>query len=863
LRVFRDETSLAADPALWSSIVRALDASHYFILLASPGAARSPWVGQEVTHWCAKPAADDGTKPTARILIALTEGELVWDRTTRDFDWSQTTALPPTLHGVFDEEPRYIDIRWARSVEQLSLSHPRFRDAVAEFAAPLHGVSKEEIAGEEVRQHRRTVRIARTAAAVLVALTTLAVAGAVVALAERSHAISQRRRAVSRLAASRALDKLDSNLDLALLFAVAAYREAPTAEAANSLFRGAEKSAPIAGFLDGGGRVFAVTFSNDGKRVAAAGDGGVVTWDSATKESREVSPLAARAVSFGGDHSTLAFLAEGKVKIWKDASPPTFRELKAEGVTSLAFAAHSSLLALGTQNGELVVWSNGRFSRPLKVSDGAIAAVSSSRDGKFVATAASDGVAVVRLRALGHAEVWQRVREDRPVVDVSFGTTPATVIAVRNDGRVSAWNVSRRRAKRVRGPFGSNVLTAAVGPLGDIATGSATGAVTVDSIALGEQGGPVIDVAFSPDGGEFATASTDGTIVLWRVSAHGSDLRMRCLSRVMTEVDDGAFVAKARLVGLGRVGAVGRPEAVVQDLGGTSCTELSLPDASSVSTRVAVGGHGRVAVGGAGFVGLWSRGTHLQRLDGAGQTRSLAFDSGGRAVAQGTDRGAIIVWELTQHHRRTISLGDGSPVTAVAFGSPHSVLATGSQDGRVTLWDIDGQERPTALTSAGGPPVRAVAFSPDGVLLAVAAGQDINLWDVRHDTPAATLHASGEVTHLGFSPDGTTLASSEKLATGPQDVGRLVLWNVHDLPIRSLGVEGRGAPIAALDFDPDGLRVAAIRFDGTLMVRTDALWNVSSAITRICSVVGRPLKSSEWKEISPEGAPPSTCDDGP
>ena len=41
LRVFRDETNLAADPSLWSSIETALSHSRFLILMASPEAACS------------------------------------------------------------------------------------------------------------------------------------------------------------------------------------------------------------------------------------------------------------------------------------------------------------------------------------------------------------------------------------------------------------------------------------------------------------------------------------------------------------------------------------------------------------------------------------------------------------------------------------------------------------------------------------------------------------------------------------------------------------------------------------------------------------------------------------------------------
>jgi len=46
LRVFRDDTSLSATPQLWPSIEQALSQSRYLLLLASPEAASSHWVGK-------------------------------------------------------------------------------------------------------------------------------------------------------------------------------------------------------------------------------------------------------------------------------------------------------------------------------------------------------------------------------------------------------------------------------------------------------------------------------------------------------------------------------------------------------------------------------------------------------------------------------------------------------------------------------------------------------------------------------------------------------------------------------------------------------------------------------------------------
>jgi hypothetical protein len=67
LRVFRDATALSTNPHLWSSIALALDDSEWFVLLASPDAAGSEWVGKELEHWLA-------TKSVDRVLPAVTGG---------------------------------------------------------------------------------------------------------------------------------------------------------------------------------------------------------------------------------------------------------------------------------------------------------------------------------------------------------------------------------------------------------------------------------------------------------------------------------------------------------------------------------------------------------------------------------------------------------------------------------------------------------------------------------------------------------------------------------------------------------------------------------------------------------------------
>ena len=72
---------------------------------------------------------------------------------------------------------------------------PRFRAAVADVAAPLRGIAKDDLIGEEVRQHKRTMRIARAAGISLALLAAVASVAAVLAVRSADRANRERDRA--------------------------------------------------------------------------------------------------------------------------------------------------------------------------------------------------------------------------------------------------------------------------------------------------------------------------------------------------------------------------------------------------------------------------------------------------------------------------------------------------------------------------------------------------------------------------------------------------------------------------------------------------------------------------------------------
>ena len=258
LRIFRDESSLSAKPHLWSSITDALDQSAWFVLLLSPEAAESPWVNNEVEYWLANKDAD-------KIIPVLTDGDFTW----YDDDFI-SDAAPPALQGAFSDEPRWVDLRFARTEEQLDLKNPTFSAAVADVASAIRGVPKDELESEEVLQHRRTTRTAWAAGIGLVVLLALSVAAAIFALDQqndaeqlaaseaearqeadanaaeadanaaeadraRQDAEQQARVATSEALAANAIAQLDVDPELSLLLAAEAVKIAPQPSALNAV----------------------------------------------------------------------------------------------------------------------------------------------------------------------------------------------------------------------------------------------------------------------------------------------------------------------------------------------------------------------------------------------------------------------------------------------------------------------------------------------------------------------------------------------------------------------------------------------------------------------------------------------------
>jgi tetratricopeptide (TPR) repeat protein len=201
LRIFRDDTSLSAAPELWPAIEQALARSRHLIFLASPEAAASMWVDKEIDYWRTHKGLDT-------LLIAVTDGTLVWEEVKQGFSSTQQPLLPPAMAGYLGSEPKWVDLSAYRDAPDPNDS--RFIELGADFAAAIHGIPKEDLLSEELRQQRRALSLAWSAAGCLVVLVLAALWGWMSAVEQKHEAQAQRDRAET------ALEQADRNYKNAL-----------------------------------------------------------------------------------------------------------------------------------------------------------------------------------------------------------------------------------------------------------------------------------------------------------------------------------------------------------------------------------------------------------------------------------------------------------------------------------------------------------------------------------------------------------------------------------------------------------------------------------------------------------------------
>lgn len=130
-----------------------------------------------------------------------------------------------------------------------------------------------------------------------------------------------------------------------------------------------------------------------------------------------------------------------------------------------------------------------------------------------------------------------------------------------------------------------------------------------------------------------------------------------------------------------------------------------------------------------------------------GDDNILAYTIGDTFIHIITDEGQEIA-DLT---------GNSNLVRDIAFSPDGRYLASVNDDGILLIWETENWEE-IAYVEVGG--AHSVAFNADASLISVGGDHDISFWEIESESLVRTIEGhSAEIFRLGFTSDGSTLAS--------------------------------------------------------------------------------------------------------
>ncbi|RKU09262.1 hypothetical protein C6501_15645 [Candidatus Poribacteria bacterium] len=515
------------------------------------------------------------------------------------------------------------------------------------------------------------------------------------------------------------------------------------------------------------GGVYAISYSPDGKYIAAAHDDHTIRlWEPQNKIQDDLVPALRGhrgeiyAVTFSHDHtgSMLASASADKtIRLWKPHTSDDNEKLVAilpynDFVRTVEFSLDNKMLAGGSDDGVIQIWDAGTGDRIYEFNEhtDSVQEVHFSIDRTQLVSVSLDGTAILWSLVGEGGRLHPPIQHNSPVYTVKFSPDGNSFVTGSADKLIRLWDTNT--AEHINTLMGHK-----------------------DSVS---------DIDYSPDGSSLVSGSSDGTVFLWDIL--GARTRFEILGHT-GGIKALVYTADNRIRACG-TGLDGKLR--IWDAGTSS--ELSIiRDHIELTQAVTFSHDGEKIASGGSIDGTIFLSDVLEVLrnnifveDSLLATfkgnphgiTALAFSPANTILASGGSDGRIHLLDVSNSRELRILRGAQSTVTALAFVLDSTHLFSGEENGTIRRWDsLTGKEVGDGYMGSFSA-ITALAFSPNIRILAIGDVRGtIRLYDFAEERQEfiVTQHTR-KITTLLFSEDNTTLIS------GSED-GTILLWDMHEI----------------------------------------------------------------------------------
>ncbi len=195
----------------------------------------------------------------------------------------------------------------------------------------------------------------------------------------------------------------------------------------------------------------------------------------------------------------------------------------------------------------------------------------------------------------------------------------------------------------------------------------------------------------------------------------------------------------------------------------------------------------------------------------------VTISQDGKTLANGSEDGAIQLWDSGSGKLRSTLKGHSAAVYSVAISQDNQILASGSADETIKIWNLNaGQQIRTLSGRLKG--ISALAISLDGqILVAGDRVGTIAIWKLSTGELINVFTGHGIlVTSLAMTPDGQTLVSSSQDNT-------IKLWDLKSGALIRTLTAADSHHFFSVAISPDGRKIASGAWDGGIR-----LWDLES-----------------------------------